>query len=130
MNIENHFNSAEAYLEMANEKVERQDYTGARASLAQAYSHTRELLDLVQKLIVLKANVELSTGESPMLSFTDHMKRIINLSEQVLVHVQAEKYEPAAHDLVNISVSTNEAIRLLDEFSALKHQGGNVSAGP
>lgn len=60
MNIENHFNNAEAYLEMANEKVERHDYTGARACLAEAYSHTRELLDHVQKLVVLTANVELS----------------------------------------------------------------------
>lgn len=62
MNIEDHFNSAEAYLEMANEKVNREDYTGARAALASAYSHTRELLDHVQNLIFDKANIELSEG--------------------------------------------------------------------
>lgn len=65
MNIENHFNNAEAYLEMADEKVTAGDYVGAQASIAKAYSHTRELLDHVSKLVVLKANVELTAEESP-----------------------------------------------------------------
>lgn len=64
MNIENHFNSAEAYLEMANEKVGRGDYIGARAALAKAYSHNRELLDHVQKLVACKAFTEQPAGEN------------------------------------------------------------------
>lgn len=63
MNIENHMQRAQAYLELAEEKVDRQDYTGARASLANAYSHTRELLDHVQKLVVLKEDVEPPAAE-------------------------------------------------------------------
>lgn len=65
MNIENHFKHAEAYLDMANEKVVSEEYTGSRASLAKAYSHTRELLDHVQKLVVMQADVELSDKDGP-----------------------------------------------------------------
>lgn len=57
-----------------------------------------------------------------MLNFTEHMKQIIQLAEQSLIHAQAEKFEPAAADLVRISTHTNEAIRQLDELSFMKEQ--------
>ncbi len=60
MNIDNHFNAADTYLEMANEKVRRNDYAGARASLSEAHDHIHELLDQIVKLEVLKADIELS----------------------------------------------------------------------
>ena len=60
MNINDHFNATEAYLEMANEKVQRNDYAGARASLTEAHDHIHELLDQIVKLEVLKADIELS----------------------------------------------------------------------
>lgn len=56
MNIENHFLNADAFLEMAKEKVDNGDYVGAQFYIAKAYGHTRELLDHVQKLVALKAN--------------------------------------------------------------------------
>ncbi len=58
MNIANHFNAANTHLETAKKKTERKDFIGARASLAKAYSHTRELLDHVQKLMALKRKVK------------------------------------------------------------------------
>jgi len=58
-----------------------------------------------------------------MLNFTEHMKRIIQLAEQSLVHVQAEKFEPAAEDLLKISINTNEAMQQIDELSLMKQQG-------
>ncbi|KKN13004.1 hypothetical protein LCGC14_1010870 [marine sediment metagenome] len=64
MNIKKHFALAEGLLKMANEQVEAKDYRGARASLAKAYSHTRELLDHVQKLLTLKAHVEHSAEDT------------------------------------------------------------------
>lgn len=64
MNIENHFNNAEAYLEMANEKVSLRDYDGALASLAKAYSHIRDLIKQVYSLKALKSEVEQPPGES------------------------------------------------------------------
>ncbi len=64
MNIENNFNSAEASLEMANEKVSKQDYEGALCSLAYAYAHVRALLEQVFKLQALKAEVEQPAGEN------------------------------------------------------------------
>jgi len=63
VNIENHFNNAEAYLKMANEKVEAQDYESALASLAKACSHIRELSVQVCKLQALKAEVSSPAGE-------------------------------------------------------------------
>lgn len=63
MNIKEHVYAAEAYLEMANEKVDRNDFVGAQSALTKAHSHTSELLDHVQKLVVLKANVELTPGK-------------------------------------------------------------------
>ncbi len=63
MNIENHFNNAAAYLDMAKEKVNAQDYESALASIGKAYSHTRELLEHVYKLHALKAKVTSSAGK-------------------------------------------------------------------
>jgi len=64
MNIENHFRDAHVYLAMAKDKFDLNDFVGAQAALAKAYSHTREILDHVQTLIVSTANVELSAGQS------------------------------------------------------------------
>ena len=58
-----------------------------------------------------------------MLNFTEHMKRIIQLAEQSLVHVQAENFGMATDDLMKIGTNCNEAMQQLDEFSGLKHQG-------
>ena len=55
--------------------------------------------------------------------FTDHMKRIIYLAEQTLVHAQAGKFKPAADDLMNISTHTTEAMQQLDDMSLMAHQG-------
>lgn len=60
-----------------------------------------------------------------MLNFTEHMKRIIQLAEQSLVHVQSENFGMATDDLMKIGVNCNEAMQQLDEFSLLKHQGKN-----
>ncbi|MBA7664249.1 hypothetical protein ES703_72306 [subsurface metagenome] len=57
------------------------------------------------------------------MNFTEHMKRIIQLAEQSLVHSQAEKFEPASECLINISINANEAIQQLDELSLMKYQG-------
>ncbi len=69
-----------------------------------------------------------------MLNFTDHIKRIILLAEQTLVHSQAERFEPAADCLVNISINVNEAIQQLDELSFAKEQGKDpaekITEGP
>lgn len=65
MNIANHFNAADTHLETAKKQIDREDYRGARASLAKAYSHNRELLDHIQKLVALKAHVEHSAKETP-----------------------------------------------------------------
>ena len=51
-----------------------------------------------------------------MLNFTKHMKRIIQLAEQSLVHVQGEKFDSAHEDLANIMNSTYAANRQLDEL--------------
>lgn len=63
MNIENNFRCAEAYLEMAHEKVESHDFETALAALVKAYEHTRSLLEQVFKLQALKAEVETPAGE-------------------------------------------------------------------
>ncbi len=57
------------------------------------------------------------------MTFSEHMKRIIYLAEQSLVHAQAEKFEPAAADLLDISNHCNDAIQHLDELSFIKEQG-------
>ena len=58
-----------------------------------------------------------------MMTFTEHMKRIIHFAEQSLVHVQAERFKPAADDLISISIHCNEAIQQLDEMSLSTYQG-------
>jgi len=62
-----------------------------------------------------------------MLNFTDHMKRISYLSDQVLVHVQAERFDSARDDLIKISVNANEAMQQLDELIVMQHQGSDPS---
>lgn len=64
MNIDDHFCKAAGFLGTAQANVDSHDYESAQAALASAYSHTRELLDHVQTLIVSKANVELTAGEN------------------------------------------------------------------
>lgn len=65
MNIKANISVVEVYLEMANEKVERQDFEGALEALASAYSHVRELLEQVQKLSALKTMAERSAKDVP-----------------------------------------------------------------
>ena len=64
MNIDEHFDAADVYLEMANEKFARQDYEGSLTDLAKAFAHTRALLEQVFKLQALKVEVESSAGEN------------------------------------------------------------------
>ena len=59
MKIGNHFNHAKHELAVAQADVNKQDYRGALAALAEAYSHTRALLDHVHKLQALKNEVEI-----------------------------------------------------------------------
>ncbi len=63
MNIEYNFNSADDYLEKAKEKVAAQDYEAALLALAKAYSHVRQLLELVFKLKALKDDVTEPAGK-------------------------------------------------------------------
>jgi len=58
-----------------------------------------------------------------MLNFTEHMKWIIQLAERVLVHVQAEKFDLALDDLMNIGIMCNEAVQQLDELIHTIQQG-------
>lgn len=51
-----------------------------------------------------------------MLTFIEHMKRIIELAEKTLVHVQAEDFDTALDDLMKIGINCNEAIQQLDEL--------------
>lgn len=52
MNIENHFHSAEVYLEMAKEKFDRDEFAGCLASLVKAYEHNRRLIEHVYELSI------------------------------------------------------------------------------
>ncbi len=65
MNIANHFNAADTHLKAASVKVDRKDYVGAQRSIAQAYSHSREILDHVGKLVILKAEIKDSAEDTP-----------------------------------------------------------------
>jgi len=58
-----------------------------------------------------------------MLNFTEQMKRIIQLAEQTLVHVQAENYDSALDDLMRIGIKNNEAVQQLDELIHTLQQG-------
>jgi len=64
MNIENNFNNAKKALDLARDKVDRQDYDTAIEVLACAYSHVRELLQQVYKLNTLKSHVESPLGKN------------------------------------------------------------------
>lgn len=64
MNIYENFDNAEVYLEMAKEKLSRQDFDGSLAMLAEAYSHTRALLEQVYKLHALKTEVEIPASDN------------------------------------------------------------------
>ena len=58
-----------------------------------------------------------------MLTFTEHMKYIIDLSEKALIHAQSGKFKPAADDVIKISIHCNEAMQQLDDMSLLAYQG-------
>lgn len=58
-----------------------------------------------------------------MLNFTEHMKRIIQLAEQSLVHAQGGKFTAASDDLFQISDHSLEARNQLDDMSLTAHQG-------
>jgi len=63
-----------------------------------------------------------------MLNFTEHMKRIIYLAEQSLIHVQEENYDTALEDLMNIGINCNESVQQVDELMHTVSQG-KVPAG-
>jgi len=63
-----------------------------------------------------------------MLNFTEHMKRIVHLAEQSLVHAQSGEFKPAADDIINISIQCNEAMQQLDDMSLMARQG-TIPAG-
>lgn len=48
-----------------------------------------------------------------MLNFTENMKRIIQLAEQSLVHVQSKDYDSASEDLLQININANLAMQQL-----------------
>lgn len=57
------------------------------------------------------------------MTFTEHMKRIIELAEKTLVHVQEENFGRAAVDVMKISTSATEAMQQLDDISLIAYQG-------
>ena len=63
MNMDSHFEAANHELVVAQANVNEQDYVCALASLAKAYSHTRELLQQVHSLKALKDKVTPTTGD-------------------------------------------------------------------
>ncbi len=58
-----------------------------------------------------------------MLNFTEHMKRIIELAEKTLIHVQQENFGKAAVNVMEISTSATEAMQQLDDMSLIAYQG-------
>ena len=62
-----------------------------------------------------------------MLNFTDHMKRISDLSDKALIHTQEEKYPMTRDDLIRISIHCNEALQQLDDLVLIQHQGKDPS---
>ncbi len=58
-----------------------------------------------------------------MLNFTDRMKRIIQLAEQALIHVQANNYGPAFDDLASIKTNITKSEEQLWEFIHTFHPG-------
>jgi len=63
MNIDDNFNNAEALLKMAKDNIAAHDYDSTLTSLAEAYAHIRELVELVYKLQGLKTEVEGPAGK-------------------------------------------------------------------
>ena len=63
MNIEHNFNNAKFCLDIARDKVAGQDYEAALVALAKAYSHTRAMLEQVEKLQALKVEAARPAGE-------------------------------------------------------------------
>lgn len=63
MNIEDNFNAADVYLEMANEKFSRGDYDGALVQLCSAYSHVRSLIEEVYKVSVQSTQADRAAAE-------------------------------------------------------------------
>lgn len=63
MYIEQNFDSAEVYLEMAREKVKSSDFVSALANLRHAYSATRELIDLVFSMQTTQQQKAFYSGE-------------------------------------------------------------------
>ncbi len=63
-----------------------------------------------------------------MLNLTEHMKRVIQLSEQSLIHVEAKDYGSAFDDLVSIKTNIAEAEKQLWQWIHTFHPS-NVPAG-
>lgn len=52
MNIDNHYRSAEVYLEMSRQKFDSKDYGTSIASLVKSYEHIRQLIQQVYALMI------------------------------------------------------------------------------
>ena len=65
MSIENDFNSAEIYLEMAKEKWQRGQYCASLVNLSKAYPYMRSLIEEIYKLDREGAAAALSEEEFP-----------------------------------------------------------------
>jgi len=58
-----------------------------------------------------------------MLNFTQAITRIVDLSEQTLDHVQAEKFDSAIDDLRHISNTATEAMRQISDMLLMRSKG-------
>ena len=64
MNIENHIHNAKKSLDLARDKVDRQDYESALAILCIVMTETRELLEHVFALHSLQSECSVSAEEN------------------------------------------------------------------
>ena len=65
MNIENHMYNARNMLNVAQSKIEAQDYDSALALLCSAYSNVRNLIEQVYKTSIDAARAERPAVETP-----------------------------------------------------------------
>ena len=54
MNTKSHFKNVYSYLELAEERLDNQDYESSREALRKIYEHVRSLLGHVHQLQALK----------------------------------------------------------------------------
>lgn len=53
-----------------------------------------------------------------MLSFQEHIKRIIQLAEASLVHVQVDKFNAAQDDLFKLSHTARKAMKQISDMKS------------